>query len=112
MMRLAIAGKGGTGKTTIAATLARLLARGGRRVLAVDADTNPNLGVMLGLSAEDAGTVPTLPRTLIERHTDADGKVRDVWTANVDDVLRRHARAAPDGVDLMVMGHVDHGGAG
>ncbi|MDQ3518083.1 MAG: AAA family ATPase, partial [Gemmatimonadota bacterium] len=44
-MRVAIAGKGGTGKTTISGTLARVLARQGRQVLAIDADTTPNLAV-------------------------------------------------------------------
>ncbi|MCI0547826.1 MAG: AAA family ATPase, partial [Candidatus Rokubacteria bacterium] len=51
-MKIAVAGKGGSGKTTIAATLARLLARRGRKVLALDADSNPNLSVSLGLPRE------------------------------------------------------------
>ena len=47
-MKIAIAGKGGSGKTTIAGTLARALARSSDRgVLAIDADSNPNLGVTL-----------------------------------------------------------------
>ena len=54
-MRIAIAGKGGTGKTTIAGTLARVMARTGREVLAIDADTNPNLASVLGISPERAG---------------------------------------------------------
>ena len=37
-MKIAIAGKGGVGKTFVSATLARLLARDGYSVLAVDAD--------------------------------------------------------------------------
>ncbi|MEJ7744120.1 MAG: AAA family ATPase [Nocardioidaceae bacterium] len=48
-MRLAVAGKGGAGKTTISATLARLAARAGRPVVAIDADANPNLSTALGL---------------------------------------------------------------
>ena len=112
MIRLAIAGKGGTGKTTIAATLARTLARRGRRVLAIDADTNPNLAVMLGVSAAQANTLATLPRNLVEQRTDADGKQRSVFTADPNDIVREFASEAPDGVELLVMGRVDHAGAG
>jgi CO dehydrogenase maturation factor len=52
---IAIAGKGGTGKTTIAALIVRLLRESKRGpVLAVDADPNSNLGEALGLSAENS----------------------------------------------------------
>jgi CO dehydrogenase maturation factor len=52
MTRIAVAGKGGSGKTTVAGVLARLLAEGGNEVLTVDADENPNLGISLGLGLE------------------------------------------------------------
>lgn len=52
-MRLAIVGKGGSGKTVVAALLARSLAGRRRRVLAVDLDTNPGLALSLGLPAVD-----------------------------------------------------------
>ncbi len=42
-MKIAIAGKGGSGKTSISGTMSRLLARGGQNVLAIDGDSNPNL---------------------------------------------------------------------
>jgi CO dehydrogenase maturation factor len=48
-MKLAIAGKGGSGKTSISGTLCRLLARDGHRVLAIDGDSNPNLALTLGI---------------------------------------------------------------
>jgi Mrp family chromosome partitioning ATPase len=48
-MKIAVAGKGGSGKTTLAGTLARVLGRRGQAVLAIDADTNPNLAITLGL---------------------------------------------------------------
>lgn len=48
-MKVAVAGKGGTGKTTVAAVLARSLATAGANVIAIDADPNPNLGIALGL---------------------------------------------------------------
>lgn len=51
-MKVAVVGKGGSGKTTTSAVLARTLARQGRDVVALDCDTNPNLGISLGLGAE------------------------------------------------------------
>lgn len=52
MTKIAVAGKGGSGKTTVAGVLARLLAEQGREVLTVDADENPNLGISLGMGVE------------------------------------------------------------
>ncbi len=52
MTKIAVAGKGGSGKTTVAGLLARLMAEGGQEVLTVDADENPNLGISLGLGVE------------------------------------------------------------
>ena len=52
MTKIAVAGKGGSGKTTVAGVLARLWAEEGREVLSVDADENPNLGISLGLGVD------------------------------------------------------------
>lgn len=52
MSKIAVAGKGGSGKTTVAGVLARLWAEQGAEVLAVDADVNPNLGLSLGLGVD------------------------------------------------------------
>ncbi len=111
-MRIAIAGKGGTGKTTISGTLARVLARRGRNVLAVDADTTPNLGVILGLSPEGTLAMKDLPRNMMERQTQADGTVTSIFTADSDAIIDDYATAGPDGVRLLVMGKVNHAGAG
>ena len=111
-LRLAIAGKGGSGKTTISGTLARLLAQQGRRVLAVDADTNPNLSVTLGVPADRAMQITSLPRSLMERQTQPDGTVKPVFVADALKVVADYGADAPDGVRLLVMGSVGHGGAG
>ena len=111
-MRLAIAGKGGTGKTTIAGTLARVLARRGRQVLAIDADTNPNLATTLGIPASRAQEIAALPRNLVQRRQQPDGTTRLELDGSAAEVLDRFATPAPDGVQLLVMGRVDHGGAG
>lgn len=106
-MRLALAGKGGAGKTTISATLARLAARDGRSVVAIDADANPNLGVALGVPPETAAGVRPIPPSLVSRRIGGSG-----LTEPVDDVLERHAVLGPDGVRLLGMGapaHADEG---
>ena len=56
-MKLAITGKGGVGKTTLAAILARLYADEGRTVLAADVDPDANLGLALGMSQEEVDSI-------------------------------------------------------
>lgn len=111
-MRIAIAGKGGTGKTTISGTLARLLARQGRRVLAIDADTTPNLSVTLGMSPAVAQEIKDLPRNMMERQQQEDGTVKSVFVADSEQILSDYSAPGPDGLRLLVMGRVNHGGAG
>ncbi len=111
-MRVAIAGKGGSGKTTISGTIARLLAQSGRQVVAVDADTNPNLATTLGLRPDRAKEIVALPRTLLKREQQPDGSMISTFLRNPLDVLHEYGTEAPDGVRLVVMGAVGHGGAG
>jgi CO dehydrogenase maturation factor len=72
-MKLAISGKGGTGKSTLAAALALLLARKGWRVVAVDADPDGNLAAALGASAEEMARIVPISKqkALIEERTGA-----------------------------------------
>lgn len=100
-MRLAVAGKGGAGKTTICATAARLLARSGRHVVALDADSNPNLHTALGA---DVAAAP-LPLNLAAISRRLSGPA---LTAPLDDVLEQHALVAPDGVRVVQMGAPVH----
>ena len=111
-MKIAIAGKGGTGKTTIVGTLARVFARQGRRVLAIDADSNPNLALTLGLSREETAALAPLPRTLLEEQIDADGNKTVVLRMSPEEIARQYGVSTPDGVTMMLMGKVDHAGAG
>src|SRR5947207_15755085 len=99
-MKIAVAGKGGSGKTTIAATLARVLARRGRGVLAVDADSNPNLGVSLGLPREMAAALPTVPRDVLAETRLPDGGFERTLAAAPAAIAERWGVAAPDGVTL------------
>lgn len=112
MPKVAVCGKGGSGKTTIAGTLARLLGRQTPGVLAIDADSNPNLAITLGIPPEEAASIPPLPRTLLEQRTDAAGNPRLVLVEPPEEIVRRFAVPAPDGVRLLLMGRVDHAGAG
>jgi len=99
-MKLAIAGKGGSGKTSIAGTMARLFGRDGRTVLAIDGDSNPNLALTLGIPAERMNDVPTLPRDLLRR---TDNGIE--LTRTLEEVRASHSLAGPDGVTLLVMAH-------
>lgn len=106
-MRIAIAGKGGAGKTTISATLARVTARTGRPVVAIDADANPNLAAALGMSVEQAAALGPVSPTLVSRRIGGAG-----LTAPIDEVLERYALPAPDGVRLLGMGAPAHANEG
>lgn len=112
-MKIAVAGKGGSGKTTVAGTLARLLARQGQRdVLAIDADSNPNLALTLGLGRERAVALQPMPREIVQRLTDVSGESQMVLTQSPVDIVRQYGMAGPDGVTLLLMGRVEHAGAG
>ncbi|MGI8535503.1 MAG: AAA family ATPase [Mycobacteriales bacterium] len=102
-MRLAVAGKGGAGKTTISATLARLVARQGRHVVAIDADANPNLFAALGVAPAAAARLGAIPPALVSRRLGGTGLLEPV-----DAVLSRYAVDAPDGVQLLAMGGPAH----
>lgn len=64
MVKLGIVGKGGVGKTTLSALIAEAYVRRGNRVVAIDIDSNPNLGMSLGLDATAAEAVPVVPRNV------------------------------------------------
>ena len=106
-LRVALAGKGGAGKTTTSATLARLLARQGHQVLVIDGDSNPNVAFALGLERSQAAAIPALPAGLAARRLHGPGLVK-----SVGDVVREHGVTGPDGVDVVIMampGHADEG---
>ncbi len=111
-MKIAVSGKGGSGKTTLSATLARLLARRGYSVLAIDGDPNPNLGVALGVAQPGLAALRPLPRTIIEQRTDPSGATQAVLTKPIETITSEHGVTAPDGVRLLLTAHVDHAGAG
>ncbi len=115
-MKIAISGKGGVGKSTLAAALALLLAKQGKRVLAVDADPDSNLAACLGVpEAERKKIVPISRQTaLIEERTGAKaGQYGQAFRMNpeVSDLSEKYA-VLKDGVALLVLGAVEKGGGG
>lgn len=102
-MRIAIAGKGGAGKTTISATLARILARRGVPVVTIDADSNPNLATALGTSAATPPAIEPLPTGLVSRRLDG-----PALTEPLEVVLDRYTLRGPDGVRVALMGMPTH----
>jgi CO dehydrogenase maturation factor len=111
-MKIATVGKGGSGKTTIAGTLARLLGQKTGKVLAIDGDTNPNLALVLGLSPEQADAI-TYTRSSVMRSVEtASGERRLELALDEAELQQRYVTKAPDGVELIVMGQPEHGSAG
>lgn len=110
-MRIAVAGKGGSGKTTISGTLARALAAEGRDVLALDADPNPNMALTLGLPVADYDGGEGLSHDVLE-HREIDGKNVAVLARPLDDILSEHAQEAPEGIRLLRLGRPRKAGGG
>lgn len=115
-MKLAIAGKGGVGKSTIAAALALLLSRRGRKVLALDADPDANLASALGVSLETQKNIVPIARqkALIEERTGAKVKsYGQIFRLNpeVSDIANDYA-LKHNGVALLVLGAIEDGGGG
>lgn len=103
-MRVAVCGKGGSGKTTISATLARLLARQGHTVTALDGDPNPNLATALGVPADLRARMQRVPREeIVEERTDAAGHTDLYLSRSFEDVLEQYGVVAPDGVNVLSM---------
>jgi len=115
-MKLAVAGKGGVGKTTVASLLARIYAAESKKVIAIDADPDANLASALGIPVEEARRITPIVelKDLIEQRTGAKpGSTGTSFKLNpkVDDIPERFS-AQKDNVRLMVMGTVKGGGTG
>jgi CO dehydrogenase maturation factor len=117
LLKIAVCGKGGVGKTLVAATIARFLGREGIRVLAVDADPNTTLATALGIPAVVAETIVPLTENeeLVKERTGLDPKTfGGMFKINprVEDLATKFGVVAPDNVTLLVAGTVKVGGSG
>jgi CO dehydrogenase maturation factor len=113
-MKLAVTGKGGVGKTTVVAGLARALAERGQKVLAIDCDPASNLALALGFPPDQRLTpIAEMKELIAERTESKPGSMGGFFKLNprVDDLPEKYF-LEKDGVRLMVMGTVQKGGGG
>lgn len=100
-MRLAVVGKGGSGKTTTSAVVARTLARQGLSVVALDCDSNPNLGISLGVGDDETDRLVSMRQALDEGE-------EQTHAPSWDQLIDRFGSDAPDGVRLAVVSRIDN----
>jgi CO dehydrogenase maturation factor len=103
-VRIAVVGKGGAGKSVVSANLARVLARRGHRVLALDSDTLPGLSLSLGAD------VPDEPPLNDAAERNEQGRWRLKPGIGPVRAIQRFATDAPDGVRLLQIGKTDKRG--
>ncbi len=112
-MKVLVSGKGGVGKTTVAALLALTLAEEGYNVLALDTDSVPNLAISLGVSPEEAENIVPLSKNeeLAEERTGA--RPGEGWgilfslTPKVDDLADKYGIRIRNNLKLVVVGSID-----
>ncbi|MGH9075798.1 MAG: ArsA-related P-loop ATPase, partial [Acidimicrobiales bacterium] len=107
-MRLAFVGKGGAGKSAMAGTFARMVARQGTPVLAIDSDPMPGLAFSLGVEVTDA----PIPDEAVEERADGEEGPRYRLRAGLSaaDAVERYAALGPDGVRFLQFGKFRTGG--
>ena len=114
LMKIAVSGKGGVGKTTFSALLIRSLNEQGKHVLAIDADPDANLAAALGIpNADRIVPIAEMKELIFERTEAKPGSMGGFFKLNpkVDD-LPEALSAKLDNIKLMRLGGVQKGGSG
>jgi len=114
MLKIAVSGKGGVGKTLVSGTLAGYFAKKGYKVMAIDADPSPNLALTLGIPVEKANQIVPISENdeLLESKTRTDYPGVYKLHFTVDDIVEKNGMKSPYGVNLLVMGSVKSAGGG
>jgi CO dehydrogenase maturation factor len=113
-VKIAVAGKGGVGKSTFVALAARVLRDSGKRVIVIDADPDMSMSAILGIpDSRKAQPIVELEELIAERTLSQEGKFSPFYKMNpkVDDIPERFW-VEFEGLRLLVMGTVKKGGGG
>jgi CO dehydrogenase maturation factor len=113
-MKIAISGKGGVGKTLLAAFLSHTFAKAGYSVIAIDADPDANLAATLGYPHPEKMTPISELNDLIEERVGVrPGTSGSFFKLNprVDDLPEKYS-VKMDGIRIMAMGRIKRGGTG
>jgi CO dehydrogenase maturation factor len=125
MKKIIFTGKGGVGKTTIASTLARLLARDGGRVMVIDCDPSMNLAMGLGIPLSEIRPLTDAKKAIGEMmELETSEMIEEEGNMETDhhhhhdsefdpyEVVQECITEGADGVKLLVMGTIPYGGSG
>lgn len=115
-MKIAVSGKGGAGKTTLAGVMARILADRGKKIIAIDADPDSNLASAVGFDEKSLASVKPLAlmdEFIAERTGARKGEYGSFFQLNprVDDIPERFS-ITKGGVRLIILGNIPQGGGG
>ena len=110
-MKIAVSGKGGVGKTTVAANLIYLFAKNGFNVFAVDADPDASLGLTLGMDPQKLASLTPLVdmKEVIEQKSGGKGAFYNL-DPDVEDVVDNYS-LQQDRVKFLIMGGIKQGGS-
>ncbi len=113
-MKIAVSGKGGVGKTTFVATLAKVFTESGKKVIAIDADPVSNLAATMGIKNLSEIVPIGQMKDLIKERTGATSEEYGKFfqmNPFVSDLPDKYA-LEKDGIKLMILGAVKRGGSG
>ncbi|MGC8933518.1 MAG: AAA family ATPase [Candidatus Methanodesulfokora sp.] len=112
-LKILVAGKGGTGKTTVSALLSHFFCSSGHYVLALDTDSTPNLAISIGVPPDVSRSIIPLVKNedLVEERTGA--RPGESWgvffnlSPEVEDIVEKYGIKVRDGLSLLVIGSID-----